>query len=45
VEDDEYQIEEEHLFPSTDRRTDRGGKPNNGTFSSRLLQQESQFMG
>jgi hypothetical protein len=45
MENDGHQIEQEHLFPSIDRRTDRGGKPNNGMFSSRLLQQESQVMG
>jgi hypothetical protein len=37
VENDGHQIEEEHCFSSTDRWTDRGGKQNNGTFSSRLL--------
>jgi hypothetical protein len=45
VENDGHQIEEEHLFPSTDRWIDRGGKPNSGTFASRILQQASQVMG
>jgi hypothetical protein len=45
VEDDGHQIEEEHYFPSLDRWTNIGGKMNNGTFSSRILQQASQVMG
>jgi hypothetical protein len=30
VENDGHQIEEEHCFSSTDRRTNKGGKNNNG---------------
>jgi hypothetical protein len=41
VENDGHQIEEEHCLSSIDQRTDRGGKKNSGTFSSRLLQQAS----
>jgi hypothetical protein len=41
VGNDGHQIEEEHYFSSIDRRTDRGGKHNSGTFASRLLQQAS----
>jgi hypothetical protein len=44
VENDGHQIEEEHYFPSINWWTERGGKKNNGNFSSRLLQQASQVM-
>jgi hypothetical protein len=45
VENDGHRIEEEHCFSSIDRWTNMSGKQNNGTFSSRLLQQASQVMG
>jgi hypothetical protein len=41
VENDGHQIEEDHFFSFPDRRIERGGKHNSGTFSSRLLQQAS----
>jgi hypothetical protein len=44
VENDGHQIKEEHYFPSTNQRIDKGGKTDSGTFSSRLLQQAFQVM-